>query len=213
MKLGEVTGNAAYTNKANAIVTAFKTQPNRYTITGQFSAANLDATYQKVFTSGNQGETEWQLASWVRAAQLTGNTQFANDLIAQMNADMSSGYFDIANTGNDNANVYILGLDGELSATGGSGIEQKLVALQQADGTWKDPNGVVENTAYSVKALVKAGDMTDAYKGVQAGMTNQKSNGGWLDAYDAAGNPNPTEYTETDSEVIQAISDYIGTSP
>lgn len=81
-------------------------------------------------------------------------------------------------------------------------LKLALVASQQADGHIPEYDGdtVFQTTAYAVMALLKAGENEAAGKGVKFLVNTQSVNGGWLE--------NNTEFTECDSEAIQAIYDY-----
>ena len=208
-RLGEVTGDTTYTNKAVEIMEYFMTQDNRYCPDNGCTAAELAAFYQGRLSNPNDaGYTEWQLASWVRAAQLTGKTTWANDMINEINDDISgeTPYFDITNT---EQTYYIIGLSGVISATGNTDAIQKLVDIQNPDGSWIDPNGAVQDTAYAVMALMNIeeteGGICGPYyaeKGAMWLMNNQDVTGGWIES-------DSTEYTEVDSEAVQALYEFI----
>jgi len=198
VELGEATGNSTYTNKAVAIMEYFMNDANRYCASG-CTAAELAAYYQGFYGSPNEGMTEWQLASWVRAAQVTGKTSWANDMISEINDDITTiPYFNISDLGD----YGVIGLAGIVDATGDAGAKQALLDLQETDGRWGTPNGVVQDTAYAVMALLKVEEITSANWGKNWLVNNQYANGGWIES-------DSIEYTEVDSEALQAIFDVI----
>ncbi len=201
-ELGAITGNEVYTNKAIAIMNHFMTSNNRYCSSDGCTAAELAAFYQNHYGSPEQGMTEWQLASWVRAAQGIGETSWANDMISEINDDISgTPYFDINNPGD----YGVIGLSGVISATGNVDAKQALLTSQSTvNGSWtsENPEGNVQDTAYAVMALLEVGETNAAIDGVNYLMTIQKENGGYDD-------PSVAENTEITSEANQAIFDSI----
>ena len=140
-ELGEITDDTDYTNKAKGVMTYFMDSTNRYCASG-CSASELAAFYESLYPT-IAGLTEWQLASWVRAAQAVEEITWANDMINEMNADISgTPYFDITNSGQDN---YILGLSGIISATGNSDVIDKLIMTQENNGEWIEHEGTDTN--------------------------------------------------------------------
>lgn len=210
VELGEATGDSIYTDKAVAIMEYFMTQDNRYCPTGGdgCTAVELAAFYENHYSVANNnnyypGMTEWQLASWVRAAQVTGKTSWADDMITEINVDISGDtpYFDINNL----SDYGVIGLAGIVDVTGDAVAKQKLIDLQEADGRWGTPNGVVQDTAYAVMALLKVEEITSANWGKNWLVNNQYANGGWIES-------DSKEYTEVDSEALQAIFDVMAVS-
>ncbi|HTZ42170.1 MAG TPA: hypothetical protein VMC07_03120 [Candidatus Omnitrophota bacterium] len=200
-----VGGDNVYTAKAKTITDHFVTQSNYINTSGALTAALLDIHYRNA-TDNNlglqwRGLAEWMLADWLRGMQLTGHDSFANDLAGIMKNDMSgtSPYFDINNT---SQSAYILGLASELAATGDSGAKQKLIAAQKSDGSWEDPNGVVQDTAYAVMALAKTGSMDAASSGVKSEISSQSATGAFTEV-------DGKDYPEVDSEAIQSIYEYM----
>ncbi len=203
VELGEATGNSTYTYKAVEIMEYFMVQDNRYCDSDGCTAAELAAFYQAHFGSPDEGMTEWQLASWVRAAQVTGKINWANNMIAEMNNDISgTPYFNISNPGD----FGVIGLSGVVSETGNVGAKQALLDSQNMDGSWNsgNPESEVQDTAYAVMALVGEGETASATWGKNWLVSDQDPNGGW--SY------NSTENTEITSESIQAIFDVIAVS-
>ena len=202
-ELGEVSGDLTYTNKAAAIMEYFMTQDNRYCPTGGdgCTAAELAAWYENHFSNpDDSGLTEWQLASWVRAAQGTGKTIWANNMISEINDDISGGtpYFNI----NNPSTYRIIGISGVVEATEDTAAKQKLIDLQETDGRWESPNGNMQDTANAVMALIVVGETQIAMDGVTWLVNNQDTDGGWTDQFG-------DEYAQVDSEIILAIFDNI----
>lgn len=203
VELGEATEDSTYTNKAVAIMEYFMNDANRYCASG-CTAAGLAAFYENFYSGTNYypGMTEWQLASWVRAAQVTGKTSWANDMIDEINDDITTiPYFNISDLGD----YGVIGLAGIVDATGDADAKQALLDLQETDGRWGTPNGVVQDTAYAVMALLKVEEITSANWGKNWLVNNQYANGGWIES-------DSKEYTEVDSEALQAIFDVIAVS-
>lgn len=192
-RLGAVTGDSVYSNKANDIMNYFLTQDNRYCAVDGCTAAELAAFYQGIYPADG-GITEWQLASWVRAAELTGKTIWANDMKTEMNADITSpAYFDILD---DTQLSYVIGLTGIISETGNMNAKNALVDFQNLDGSWIDPNGGEQDTAYAIMSLTYIGEFESSTKGAEWLYSKQLASGGWL-----GGNEN----TEVTSEAIMAL--------
>jgi hypothetical protein len=191
-RLGQVTSESTYTNKAKAVMNYFMTQDNRYCATNGCTAEEMNSAYQGFYptASGNEGYSEWQLASWVRAAEMTGNSAWSSDLASKMNAGVGT-YFDLTSTSMD---TYVLGLVG-LTEAGNADAFSALIESQNSDGSWSDANGAIQDTAYAVMALDST-NKDSAMKG-RIWLSAQSSNGVWLD--------DGTEYSEVNSEAIQAV--------
>jgi outer membrane murein-binding lipoprotein Lpp len=195
--LGKASGKSSYTTLANDLMTrVISAYPHPVDL------VNADAAARG--TGNGQGIVAWDLYNYIADAKSAGNPTWANNLTSQ------------AETGTlppSNDLTYIVGLSGFVMA-GDTNAIAPLKAAQQSDGTWNDPNGAVQDTAYAVKALISANDMADAYKGVQAGMKNQATTGvnagGWVDNSTGGGN---AEISEVDAEVVEAITDYIIANP
>lgn len=187
--LGKITGNTAYTDEATALMD----------IVMNYSPTQLGLD-DLAYRGNDKGLAAWDLFNYVPDAKSASNSAWATSLASLANDPSISLSFSDP--------CYIVGLSA-LSMGGNAKALQTLKSLQRSDGTWTDPNGTVQDTAYAVMALIKAGDMTDAYKGVKAGMDKQAksgvNSGGWVDQ-----STSPQETAESDSEVVQAISHYIG---
>jgi len=117
--------------------------------------------------------------------------------------DFATGYFDV----DSSSDTYIIGLAGVLDATGNDQVAQKLLEIQGAGGGWSggNPEGSVQDTAYAVKALIKANDASNdaaIADGIEWLENNQDEiTGGWK-------NDKKIENTELTGEAAKAVSDY-----
>ena len=183
--LGKASGDSSFTTLANNLMSKV--------MTAYPDPASLIAADQAARGTGNgEGIVPWDLFLYTRNAKSAGNNSWAKSLETDLQA------LSLPPSGDA---TYTLGLAAE-SMMGNAGATQALKANQLADGTWSDPNGKAQNTAYAAMALVKAGDTADAYKAVQSAEKHQLSNGGWTES-------DGTEYSEVDSEVIMALDSYI----
>lgn len=206
MKMAQVTGNTAYSNKATALMTHFMSEPNRYCASGCATAQNISDYYHTAL-SPYPGFIEWDLAGWVEAAKLTGQTEWGTALANIIKTDvLDSAYAQTLELTQDK--YYSMGLGSAIEATslfsiGNADIQTKLLAEQ--NGTTgaivaNSEDGVNQTTAYSVMGLSAAGDSTHATLSVSflTGSGKQNTDGGWTES-------NHNEYTEVNSEIIQAI--------
>ena len=205
-KIAQVTGNTAYSDKATALMNHFMTQPNRYCATGCVTAQDIADTYHGWYPAPS-GIGVWQISGWVLAAKLTGETTWGTALANIVKADvLDSAYDRSLNLTQDT--YYSLGLASALESTAlfptaNSDIKTKLVIEQ--DGTTgaitaNSNDGVKQTTAYAVLGLSAAGDLSGAMASVNSFVgTNQNFDGGWTES-------NSTEFTEVNSEIIQAIA-------
>jgi hypothetical protein len=202
-RLGAITGDSTYSTKASEIMSHFMTQGNRYCSDDGCTAEELADFYAGRFpTPDDSGLTEWQLSSWVRAADLTGNSNWADEMVSEIADDVATEYFNISNPNQD---YYSLGLSGVLDATGNDQIAQKLLEIQGEDGGWSsnNPEGSVQDTAYAIIALIKEKDSVND-SAITAAVNwlkeHQDETGGWK-------NDKDVENTELTSEALWAISD------
>lgn len=221
--LNSVTGDSQYKTKADAIMNSILYQNNYWEQTGTGSdtavgcsateLATADATWRSGMSYTNptrpitnpNGIVLWDMYKYPKDAKRFGDTSsFANDLaILGKNYIEGPGYTTIAD-------YNALGLSAAVMGLKDAGVDysselSRLLAKQNSDGTfYADPvnEGVTQTTSYAVMALVKAGDKINAKRGVDAGMNHQSANGGWVES-------DGVEYSEVDSEAIQAITDYI----
>ena len=204
-KMAQVTGNAAYSSKAAALMTHFVSEPNRYCTSGCATAESIADKYHNIYPQP-AGTAEWQLSSWVEAAQLTGQTTWGTNLANIVKTDvLDSAYAPTLNLTQDKN--YALGLAAALKATAlfsiieNADIKTKLLAEQNGITgaiTANLSDGVNQATAYSVLGLSAAGDSSHAMISAHFFTGNQNPNGGWTES-------DTHEYTEVNSEIIQAI--------
>lgn len=198
VNLGEISGESVYTDKAVSVMEHFMTGDNRYCDADGCTAEELAAFYEDLYPT-SAGLTEWQLSSWVRAADLTAEAIWSDDMVIEIEDDVSTNYFDITlTTGN-----YVIGLAGVLDATGSEDVAEQLLATQEVDGSWtsENPEGDVQDVAYAVMALAKKGGYENLYGAVIGAVwleNNQGTESGWEN------NAN-VENTELTSEALWAI--------
>lgn len=160
-KLGQNGGDSSYTDEASAILHNTLHEDNFFAHDnadgyGSLCSTSTGCTAQNVFDGvslrrgGDLGITLWDLSHWVQAAEMGGETSWAADLKALMD----NSYPSLSNTDD----YYILGLSELVSAAGNADANQALIAAQQGDGRWTDPNGDVQDTAYALMSLKSAGD-------------------------------------------------------
>ncbi len=198
--LGKIVGaDNKYTTEANLLM--------NYVISSYPNAGDLfsaDSTHRG--TSNGEGIITWDLYQYIKCAEFAGNETWANDL---SNVITTNNLFDINNT---NDVTYVLGLVG-MSEAGNASAKEMLISTQLSDGSWNDPNGQVQDTAYAITALIDSKDNT---------ISNNIANGdnwllqhfgyndinGWKDTSVGGGN---VEIAEVDSESIDALFNYIYT--
>ena len=157
--------------------------------------------------TGMYGAGAWGTSDWGLAALAMGDTVWAQDMAAVIDANMTN----IA--GNTNTNDYAdmgKGLTLEFLATLNSvtyasdiaSLKTALEGSQFSDGSWGygSPPGDAQTTAYVVMGLWAAGDFKIAETGADWLVANQGTNGaltgGWWEY--------PDEISEVDSEGLQA---------
>ena len=194
-QIGATTGNSTFINAASSF---FTTQLKTDCPSAGCDANGLVTYYFNRYAP----DAVWELASWVRAAQDTGNLAFANALSSAINALPFSDYSAY------NANsYYFLELSGVVSVTHNSSAISHLLGSQSSNGGFNSTDidqNEVQDTAYVVMALMSAGQTSAADRGA-TWLMNSQSMGAWmLDG----------EYTEVNSEAIQAMySTYVRISP
>lgn len=180
--LGVASGNSSYTSEANLLMdNVTSTYP---------TASNLITADETNYRSGQEnGIVIWDLYHYVEDAKFAGNSSYASDLVAALQT--------ILLTNTDSS--YVEGLSALVIATGNTSAISALIANQSADGFWIDANGQVQDTAYATMAMASAGYSEQAIDGSSWLIKNhQSTNGGWIEN-------DGNEYSELDSEVIQAI--------
>jgi len=206
--LATVSGSTNYSDEARAIFTHVTTQSNYWANCGSdgCTASELLDAYKgyRGATSSPQGVVAWDLAPFVEAAQLSGNSGFASAVAGVINDYLSDSTYSIT------TDDYELGLSAGINAnklvgTDYSSLVGNLVAKQNVNGGFSSPNYPLEfaqSTAYALIALKEAGSASAA----QAAAYLQSSFGysginGWRD--------DGVENSEVTSEGAQALFDYI----
>lgn len=195
-----------YSSKANDYMNTILNQPNRFCTNG--CAQNASELVQANFDRRQPNLFGWDIEGWVEAAVKTGNNQFANDVVTAMTTKFSS----LSNTatgsiGGAGAN-YVLGLSGYLQSyaltnTNFDAVKTQLLAEKNiSDNSFNvyDPanDGIKQTTAYAITAFNEANDHLSILGSLNYLVLTQATDGGWIES-------DGTEYTETDSEIIQAI--------
>jgi len=199
--LGRISEVEKYTNMANTLLVGTLTQDNYWAHNYGMFCNTSGCTAQDMFNAidnrrgGQSGIILWDLAPWVKAANLGGETGWANDLKILMEVEYDTNL----TSSEDN---YIIGLSGIISATGNSDAIDELVAAQH-DGFWIEHEGTTTNnvqaTAYAVMALMNVNKMESVVNGAEWLVTQQDtSDGSWKNG---AG----VENTEVTSEVLQTM--------
>lgn len=192
--LGEISGVDTYTNKADDLIGTL-TEDNYWAHNyGSFCSATTGCTAQNMFDAiknrrgaANIGIILWDLAPWVKAANLGEEYSWANDLKNIMDV----AYDSLTN----DSELYNIGLSGVVSATGNPSAVTALINKQASTGEWTSGNGAEQDTAYAVMALMSVGKMTEAVKGAIWLASTQGSEDGW----------STPENTEVTSEVLQTM--------
>ena len=198
------------------------------------AASRVDAIFAARDGQGFRTYGAWDAASLVRAARAVGNVAYATaaaNRIVERELDRVEGgallkgwkYTSPIGVPADDATGYDYTLLGEGSLLASifdlPGFTAKraeylafLLAQQDPAGTWD--GGDLQMTAYIVKGLIALGDASANNAIAKAEIffaTHQQANGGWP-FYIISSGPGP-EYTEVDSEVMQALSALYNTPP
>ena len=204
-KLAQVTNDITYSDKASAVMAHFISEPNRYCATGCATAQDIADTYHGWYPAPS-GLGDWQLSAWVEAAKLTVQTSWGTDLANIVKTDVLDPAYTSELNLTENK-YYTLGLAAALKATalftvGNGEIKTKLIAEQNGITgamTANSIDGIDQATAYSILGFSAAGDSSHAATSTNFFVGNQNLNGGWTES-------DSSEYTEVNSEVIQAIT-------
>ena len=202
--LGQITGNSAYTNKANSIYNSIFNQQNYWSLNnGNFCGNNgctpsqliqADENYRSNFIDGI---VPWDLVTYVEAAKDLGDTPTALAIQQGINSYLTSTNY--VSTIPD----YSLGLSAGIKAdvlmeVNPSSLVASLLAAQNPSdnsfGTVAD--GQVQATSYAILALLKSGN--SATNAVNYLLDSQLPSSGF----------DSPENTEVTSEAIQAIYNY-----
>jgi hypothetical protein len=203
--LGQISGDSSYTDAANSLLNNVLTQNNYWAHNlGSYCSSSTGCTAQNMYDAinnrrgGDMGIMLWDLSPWVEAANLGGKTSWANDLKTIMNNHYSS----LDNT----KDTYIIGLSGLILATGKSEAITALISNQDSDGSW---DGWIQDTAYAIMALKKAGDTSGAVDKAGSYLVSHfgyTGTSGTITGWEEPDTP-VVEYSEVTSEAAQALYD------
>lgn len=150
---------------------------------------------------GSDGYGGWQSSDYGLAAYEMGDTAWAQNMASVISGNIAlvGGAATYKDLGMAWALKLLVTVDPVTYASGIATLKASLEADQLPSGSWHDgnPEGDAQTTAYAVMALWTAGELTIARKGADWLVQNQMTNGGW--------SASPDEYSETDSEAMQAI--------
>jgi hypothetical protein len=173
-----------------------------------YADGNQAAAYSHFVANGggSDGYGSWQSSDYGLAAVEVGDTPWALSMASVING--SIGNIASSPTYKDLGMAWALKLLVTVDptrATYGSGITTLISNLkvdQLADGSWHDgnPEGDAQTTAYAVMGLLTAGEYDAARKGADW-LVGSQTDGGWL--------ASSTEYSETDSEAMQALTAFV----
>ena len=225
VELGQLTGNAAYTNTAQSW---FGIVVSRY----PNAADRVDAIFALRDAQGLRTVAAWDSASLIRAAVAVGNVSYAGAAASRVVAreadwkDTNPAHrFDQCPSGacgppdNPYAFDYTIAAEGSLlwSFNDLPGFDAQiseyrsfLVAQQDPQGSWDVGDSQI--TAYVLFGLAAVGGTgTDAAMSAAAAyyIVNQLPSGGWPSYVSASGNGG--EYAEVDAEVERAMQTLFST--
>jgi hypothetical protein len=194
-QMGEVTGDPAYTARAELEwenLTSFWP-----------TAGDLDTLFR-----GISRPSTWDIAFFLEAAYLSGDTDWADDAAAILADVNDSFYYDISTF------WYPLNVAASIRALVGCGYytqysDAVISLLGELIGLSDEENGVgggVQDTAYAVMAFNTVGGAARKF-GNSLGRwlaQQQQDNGGWLEG--------GYEYPEIDGEALRALAATIGSN-
>lgn len=200
-----MSGDAGYNDYALAAWAWQKANISDY-----YGDGNQTALYDWYVNQVNHGYAGWSASDWGLAAYEMGDTVWAQ----HMASVVSSNIADIINgtTPGGSSRYKDLGMawalklfvtvDPTTYSSDITNLKSHLEALDQnALGYWSDgnPEGDAQTTAYVVMGLWAAGEYSSAGKGAEWLLASQMTDGGWT--------ASPIEYSETDSEAMQALTE------
>jgi hypothetical protein len=157
-----------------------------------------EAMYNHLATTwmNDTGIDVWELSNFGLSAFAVKDTTWANKA-----ADVVASYPLTINDSDDyrfigwgNALRFLCTVNATKYSANITSLVTTLKNTQLSDGSW---NSDTQDTAYVIMGLNAAGAIDSAKRGVEWLVTTQQSNGGWL--------AESKEYSETDSEAIQAL--------
>ena len=199
-----LSGNNSYETHALSEWNWVKTNKGTY-----YADGNQSTIYNFWFTHTNpdsHGFAAWSAADMGLAALVMGDTSWAINmadelvLVGHLNSITNSDIYRFIGWGH--ALECLNAVDSTTYATEISSIITLLETEQDPSGFWDSgqQEGVAQDTAYAIMGLDAVGETETAQAGTYWLVNNQELNGGWGAV---------EEYSETDSEALQAIFDYI----
>ena len=166
--------------------------------------ANVNGSQGERLITNPNGAIPYDLHLYVRDAQEYGNKDYAQSLAILIKTYVEQSAY------KNGVDYYGLGLSAAVNGLEDGGLDcssevSRLLSQSapQRSGSMFDTNamneGIIQASACLVMAFLRSGKMTEANAGVHALMKNQAANGGWIES-------DRNEYTQVDSEVIQAIA-------
>ncbi len=200
VRFAEISGNTTY--KDYAIDAWNWVTENRGENYGDGNQTNMYNYLYSAFGSSHGGAI-WQSADYALAALTCDDTAWAENMasVIQSNLTKIDGTDDYRYIGWGKGLEMFQVVDPTTYATEIAAIISNLTDSQNDNGSWgsgENPEGIVQDTAYVIVGLNAAGELETARKGAHWLVSNQEENGGWLCS--------PTEYSEIDSEAIQALA-------
>ena len=206
MSLSAVSGDPSYQTYALAAWTWQKANIGRY---ADGSQSTLWDHYANDWIGTNMyGAAALGTSEWGLAALAMGDTVWAQNMAVVIDANMPNILS--ASVSNDYKDMgmgwtlkFLVTLNPVTYESDIASLKTALMADQLSDGSWGYGSlpGDPQTTAYVVNGLWTAGAYTLARQGADWLVTNQQTNGGWLET-----NPDnsQSEYSETNSEPTQA---------
>ncbi|MEM3731345.1 MAG: hypothetical protein QW667_03425 [Candidatus Bathyarchaeia archaeon] len=195
LRFSEVSGDTSYRDYALAAWAWQRTNRPVY------NDGNEVQFYNYFVSHVNHGFAGWGVSDFAMAAWEMGDVNWARALASVVSNNL--GNIMSSPTLSDLGMAWSLRMfvtiDPVSYASEITSLINQLKADQHPDGYWDDDNseGNAQTTAYAVMGLWAAGEYEAARKGAEWLLANQLANGGW--------EASPTEYSETDSEALQAL--------
>jgi hypothetical protein len=161
--------------------------------------ASPEAMYNHLATTwvNDTGIDVWELSNFGLSAFAVKDTDWANkaaDIVASYSLTINNSD-DYRFVGWGNALRFLCTVNATKYSTKIASLVSLLESKQLSNGSW---NSDTQDTAYAIMGLNAAGAIDSAKRGVEWLVTTQQSNGGWIVS-------NGSEYSEVDSEAIQAL--------
>lgn len=203
VRFSTVSGDMSYKNYALAAWAWQKASIARY------SDGNQGTLYSHFVSHVNHGYAGWGASDYGLAAWEMGDTTWAQGMASTISTNLANilGSPTYNNLGAAWSLKLLVTVDPTTYASDITNLKTTLKTDQHVDGYWSDGNseGDAQTTAYAVMALWAAGEYGAARKGADWLIANQMANGGW--------SASPDEYSETDSEAMQALASSMPSPP